>query len=266
MMSFLDISKIYACPVCKSNLYVNNEHIMCRKCGNRYSIRNGIPRFVPPEYWIKKENSSILKKAYSRFFDILAPIYESPLWYQLTLNLSGAKGNSIDSITDFIRNVLSGVNGNILDVACGPSTYGRRIASETKRVYGIDLSYGMLKQGLKFLSKDKNKNVFLAQATADLLPFPSETFDGCICAGSLHLFNDPLVVLSEISKTMKSSIPLALQTFTRNKTGTNPSIKEKTGFHFFDAQELEELLVIAGFQNVLIKEIGTVLYASSNHK
>lgn len=265
-MTNILLSDIFVCPLCKGNLNVMNEQVVCQECGNEYIYKNGLVRFLPPEYWNEKENATILKKAYAMFFNVLAPIYESAIWYQLTLNMSGAKGNSIHSITDFIKNVLIDIQGNILDVACGPATYGRRIATETKKVYGIDLSYGMLRQGLKYLLKQNNDNVFLAQASADLLPFPSNIFDGGICAGSLHLFNNPLRVLIEIARTMKSGSPLALQTFITHNRGTRPSIKERTGFHFFNAKELTELLENAGFYDVSIKEVGTVLYSSSKRR
>lgn len=266
MMSTAHLPGLFVCPVCKGNLNLNNKWLVCKKCGNEYAVMNGLPRFLPPEYWSREENAAVLRKAYAAFFNVLAPIYESAIWYQLTLNLSGARGNSINSIADFIKHTLSGTTGYILDVACGPATYGRRIATETRMVYGIDLSYGMLRQGLKYLTRENNNRVLLAQATADHLPFAPNTFDGGICAGSLHLFNDPFNVLFEMSNTMKSGSPLALQTFVRDKKEAKPSIKERTGFHFFSAMELKELLDRSRFCNVVTKEVGTVLYSSSERK
>jgi hypothetical protein len=79
-------------------------------------------------------------------------------------------------------------------------------------------------------------------------------------------FTDSLRVLIEISRTLKSGSPFAPQTFIANRKRTNPSIKEKTGFHFFGVNELKELLNKAGFYDILIKEVETVLYSSSKRK
>lgn len=35
--------KILACPACKSDIKLENEKIVCTKCGLRFPIRDGIP-------------------------------------------------------------------------------------------------------------------------------------------------------------------------------------------------------------------------------
>lgn len=37
---FLDM---LACPACKAEVKLENEKIVCTKCGRRYPIRDGIP-------------------------------------------------------------------------------------------------------------------------------------------------------------------------------------------------------------------------------
>ena len=108
--------------------------------------------------------------------------------------------------------------------------------------------------------------MFLAQATAAQLPFPADAFDGALCAGSLHLFDNPAVVLKEIARTLKNGSPLALQTFTAKAEKTQPSFKEKTGFHLFGVQELENLLHESGFRNIAIQQSGTILLSGSRRK
>ena len=260
------ILQFYVCPVCKKVLLNSIDQIRCSSCNSAYSLNRGIISFLSKSFYEDEKNSTAIKKAYRAFFNILAPIYESAVWYQLTLNISGAKGNSIKSIAEYISDALSGIDGDILDIACGPATYGRRIASPSRTIYGIDLSIGMLLQGRKYLAKQKIDNVYLAQATADCLPFKANVFNGVICAGSLHLFDDPEKVLVEIAKTMKKGAPLVLQTFLQKNKTNKPSFKEKTGFHFFTSDELNALLNKSGYYGIEIEQKGTILYARSKCK
>jgi len=221
----------------------------------------GVPDFTVAQGPVKPAQGSLMRRAYGRFFDLIAPIYESPAWYQLTLNLSGARGNSICSIAEFLQASLTGATGTILDVACGPATYSRRIALPAREVYGIDLSAGMLHQGLRYLEKASLVNVHLARADVVQLPFEAAVFDGAICAGSIHLFPDPAAALREIRRTMKNGAPLAVQTFVPKVGKGRRSFKQKTGFHEYQPEELAEQLGNAGFGEISTYLKGTVLFA-----
>ena len=133
---------IYVCPVCRGALTPEQSGLRCSACTQVYKENRGVLCLLPPG--CLERESTVLKRAYSKFFDLVAPIYESDLWYQLTLNLSGAGQNSITSIAEFLRSILKDIDGNVLDVACGPATYGRRLVSDKRTIYGIDLSAGML--------------------------------------------------------------------------------------------------------------------------
>jgi ubiquinone/menaquinone biosynthesis C-methylase UbiE len=145
--------------------------------------------------------------------DILAPIYENRLWYQALLNLAGAGSSSLNSIAGFHTETLRDIAGAVLDVACGPATYGRRIASPSRMIYGIDISLGALRQGLNYVKRERIVGVHLARARVEALPFENDVFDGCICSGSLHLFPDTVFALREIARTMKAGALLSVQTF-----------------------------------------------------
>jgi len=38
-----ELLKILACPVCKTDVELKEEKIVCTKCGRKYPIREGIP-------------------------------------------------------------------------------------------------------------------------------------------------------------------------------------------------------------------------------
>ena len=252
----------YMCTICKGELQPSGEELRCAACDLSFQSKGGIFDFtaLPADASVIKESS--LKRAYSAFFNLIAPIYESWIWYQLTLNLSGAGDSSIASIARFVGEVLGDTSGSILDVACGTATYGRRIASSSRKSTASIIIWNA-KAGLVFLAREGIDNVFLARATVERLPFGDAAFDGAICCGSLHLFPDPLIALREIARTLKAKAPLALQTFlTGRKDGAN-TLNDKIGYHKYEAEELRGRLEAAGFGEIGIKEVGTVLLAKA---
>ena len=38
-----ELLEILACPACKGDVELRDEKIVCKKCGKKYPIRNGIP-------------------------------------------------------------------------------------------------------------------------------------------------------------------------------------------------------------------------------
>jgi ubiquinone/menaquinone biosynthesis C-methylase UbiE len=98
---------------------------------------------------------------------------------------------------------VGSTGGVILDVACGPGTYGRRVASKSRTIYGIDASMSMLRRGVRYVERDHIPNVHFARAKVEALPFQGGLFDAAICAGSLNHFSDTVFALREIGRTMK---------------------------------------------------------------
>jgi ubiquinone/menaquinone biosynthesis C-methylase UbiE len=158
---------------------------------------------------------------------------------------------------------LEGVAGSVLDVACGPATYARRIASPSRNVHGIDISMGMLRQGKVYVERDNVSGVHLARARVEELPFENAVFDGVICSGSLHLFADTVLSLREIARTMKPGAPLSVQTFVAGKTAVNRFIQKHAWVHTFDLVELQQYLTEAGFEGFRYELDGIVLTFSA---
>jgi SAM-dependent methyltransferase len=74
-------------------------------------------------------------------------LYETRLWYPLVLYVYGGfQSPSFGQLVNTVTQNFQAITGRVLDVACGPDTYGRRIASPWKEVLGIDVSMGMLRQ------------------------------------------------------------------------------------------------------------------------
>ncbi len=163
-----------------------------------------------------------------------------------------------------IQETIAPVAGYVLDVACGPGTFARRVADGSRKVYGIDISTGMLKRGVILARREHVTNIRFARAQVEALPFGNETFDATICSGSLHLFADTALTLREIGRTLKSGAPLAIVTVTPGPAGFLRfrrviNYMGRRGLQVFEVPALERKLGEAGFENCCSTISGSLL-------
>jgi len=178
--------------------------------------------------------------------------------------LFAGQGLSFPRLINLVKEMVGPVNGLVLDVACGPGTFGRRIASPLRKIYGIDISWGMLEQGAAYARREGVTNMHFSRAQVETLPFRDAVFDAAICSGSLHLFQDPSRALAEIGRTLKSGAPLAIVTFTAGKSGLFRFSRilqraRESGGHVFSVSELEGLLSENGFEGCKSTVYGSLL-------
>jgi ubiquinone/menaquinone biosynthesis C-methylase UbiE len=249
----------YACPKCKRSLRSVGNALNCSECNRTYSITGGITDFLA-QVSLAPATSRIAK-----VMDFVSPFYESRLFVSILVKLSGISGGAlfIDRIASFHSETLKGIAGSVLDVACGPATYSRRIVAPSREVYGIDVSMGVLRQGMSYVARDDLSGVHLARATVEELPFGNAVFDGVICSGSLHLFPDTVLCLREIARTMKAGAPLSVQTFVAGKTVINRFMQKRSWLHTFDLDRLQQSLTEAGFEEFQPELDGIVLTFSA---
>ena len=252
----------FVCPKCKQSLRSVKLSLYCSKCDRTYPITEEIPDFISGD----QESNIAAIRPIAKFMDLVAPIYESRFWQQLNLRLARASKSSLHSLANFHSKSLEGITGVVLDVACGPATYGRRIASSTRSVYGIDISMGILQKGKAYTKRESIIGVHLARARVEELPFDNAVFDGAICSGSLHLFPDTVLSLREIARTMKPGAPLSVQTFIEGNTIVNRMLKKQTWVHDFTLAGLEQCLGEAGFEGFQWKLDGPIVITFTAHK
>jgi ubiquinone/menaquinone biosynthesis C-methylase UbiE len=205
--------------------------------------------------------------------DKMARIYETKLWYPIVLAVYGGfRSISLAGLIATVSRNVGPAEGRVLDVACGPGTYGRRIASPSREVFGIDVSRGMLRQGAAYAAREGVTNIHFARARVETLPFSRESFDAVVCCGSLHLFADTAIALGEMARVMKPGARLAVFTFTPGETGilkyrrVREWLSSKHGLHVFELDELERLLDAAGFERFEPEVHGSILTFSACRK
>jgi ubiquinone/menaquinone biosynthesis C-methylase UbiE len=207
------------------------------------------------------------------FIDRLARIYETRLWYPIVLDIyGGIHSASLPQLVSEVSRMVQPAKGRVLDIACGPGTFGRRIASPSKEVFGIDISMGMLRQGAAYTVRERIPNVHFARARVEALPFENNLFEAALCCGSLHLFADTVLALREMARAMKPAAILAVFTFTAGRGGilkfprVRQRIARNRGLHVFDLPEMERYLTDSGFEDFQPEVSGSILTFSARRQ
>jgi len=259
----------YTCPECHGVLRTSSDALQCEGCSESFAIRDGIPEFISEE--LSRSQDPELKRMTA--IDRMAPIYETKLWYPIVLSVYGGWGRiSLPQLISQVTHNISSVRDRVLDIACGPGTYGRRAARDVREVWGIDVSRGMLRQGLTYTAKDGVRNMHFARARVEKLPFRSGCFEGVLCCGSLHLFTDTLAALREMARVTQPSGVLSVFTFTPGDAGIlkhrriREWMRSKHGLHVFELPEVERLLELAGFEGFDPKVFGSILTFKAHRK
>ena len=265
--------RFYACPTCKQDLELACDGLSCRACATTYPTLSGIPDFILVNLEESRNRSlRVVGKNDSRpLLDSMASVYET--WvYPAVCNLYGGwHSTSLKQLTQDVADILGSRDGLILDAACGPGTYGRRIASPSRTVLGIDVCMSMLRRGARYVEREHIPNVHFARAMVEALPFRGGVFDAAICAGSLNHFSDVILALREINRTMKVGAPLAVMCFALINSGLikYKSIRdraEKGGGHIYSVLDLERYVIEAGFEDFRSHAYGSVLVFSTRKR
>jgi len=241
---------VYVCPACKGKLEPDENALRCGACNITYPLMDGIHNFL-----LEDHERSL--SPFMRFMTkLIIRLYETPLWYPRILKQAGGRG--APSLAELIKQMVGLMDvrqGMLLDVACGPGTWGRRLASPAMEVYGIDISWSMLREGMRKVAREHITHMNFAHARVEKLPFGDHQFDAVYCGGALHGFPDTVGSLQEIGRTLKSGAPFVVvtflnrdQPFLRMRRRAEARNLKMLKLHFFEIDELGWALRQAGFE------------------
>lgn len=184
----LKIKSIFACPDCKIKLMKTSRYLKCPECGHKYYIFNKVPIII------KQEHLNSFKKGESEFHTKIAK--------------NADDAHALDSLRvrylhdDFLNHIRSLPKSSIiLDACCGSGEDILNLSKENYKVFGIDISYGMIELTYNKLIENGIKPR-LAVADVENLPFESEFFDVIYICGALHHTN-PKKTLVEFKRCLK---------------------------------------------------------------
>ncbi len=101
----------------------------------------------------------------------------------------------------FVTALGEAISGSVLDVACGPGILSAAIAKSARDVVAFDLTPEMLKKAAQRCAG--LGNVSFREGNANELPFADAGFDAAVTRLSVHHFDRPGRVMSEIFRVLR---------------------------------------------------------------
>jgi SAM-dependent methyltransferase len=134
----------------------------------------------------------------------------------------------------------------VLDVACGPGNYTRHlsIAAEGGLVVGIDASKPMIAAATK---RSGTSNLAYVRGDANALPFGDSHFDAVCCVGALHMFEEPMTALDEMTRVLVPGGRVVIVATCSTKKTPPPA---RSGMFVFGRNELTSALGVRGFTDI----------------
>ena len=195
-------------------------------------------------------------------------IYER--WWRPALGqvAKGFTGPGMDEEIRIARLLLGLAPGDgVLDVACGPGNFSRafaRTVGDSGLVVGIDASETMLRRGAEELRRSKVGNLVLVRGDATRLPFVDDSFDAVCCFAALHLFDDPLGGLDEMTRVLTPGGRIALMTSVQRQLAPRgplkPIAERLSGMRVFTQDEIVGALQERGYADVHQRLSGLVQF------
>lgn len=119
--------------------------------------------------------------------------------------MAKAPAFSAEAITNrFKEAVASKTSGVMLDLACGPGILLANLASSMRLSVGVDLTPKMIQMARSTCRAASSANTQFVESLGERLPFATAAFDCVVTRLSIHHFPDPLVVLREVKRVLKS--------------------------------------------------------------
>src|SRR5690349_16545876 len=188
------------------HLFGSSGRLSCLGCGAVFPVRNGYLDLY-------EEHSERITpiQALMECAPIVEFFYEG-LWRPIGYFI--ASKHSFPKDVDRIASLIPPRRGLILDLACGPGTFTRRIARRfpQSNVIGFDLSPQMLARAVRLTRNERLDNACYMRGSALSLPFKPETFDAVTCCGALQLFSNHDRAMGEIARVLKLKGEFVCQT------------------------------------------------------
>jgi ubiquinone/menaquinone biosynthesis C-methylase UbiE len=162
--------------------------------GARYPIREGIPVFVT--------EASGQNRKYQEMYDRTAALYDPVLTIARCLRFNR------DSRLEYIRELEIPAGARVLEVSVGTGANLKYFPADAQ-LFGLDLSWGMLRQCRKRLERTK-RSAALFQGEAERLPFAGDSFDVVFHVGGINFFNDRARAVAEMIRVARPGTKIVI--------------------------------------------------------
>ena len=194
--------EILACPKCHVSLTLDTDEdpinagdLACLGCDAKYTVTDGIPRFVPVDNYAASfgyQWNHFRKEQLDRYNG--TTLSADRLWSETGWSKEELKGKWV------------------LDAGCGAGRFLDAACATDGEIVGIDISSAIdaAKSNL-----DGSGNVHFAQASIYELPFGDATFDYCYCIGVIQHTPDTAASLRAIAAKVKPGGKFAVTIYPR---------------------------------------------------
>jgi ubiquinone/menaquinone biosynthesis C-methylase UbiE/uncharacterized protein YbaR (Trm112 family) len=174
-------------PDTRGELELRDDALVNPKTGAQYVIREEIPVFVGA--------ASGQNRKYQELYDRIAVLYDPALAIARWLKFGR------DLRLEYIRELEIPENARVLEVSVGTGA-NLRYFPPGAELYGLDLSWGMLKRCRKNLLRWK-RTAALFHGEAERLPFADAGFDVVFHVGGINFFNDKVRAIREMIRVAR---------------------------------------------------------------
>jgi ubiquinone/menaquinone biosynthesis C-methylase UbiE len=140
--------------------------------------------------------------------------------------------------------------GVVLDVACGPGILSAAIGKTAREVVAFDLTPGMLQKAAQRCAEAGLANVVFREGNAAALPFADATFDAVVTRLSVHHFDQPGRVMSEIFRVLRPGGSFVIADVVSSESELQNAIeilRDPSHVRMLPGSELTSLVSDAGF-------------------
>jgi len=197
-----------------------------------YAVFLGLASFA---FW-RRRLANIMRGSVPGHFDEIAHEYEEQIPKHVRDRLLSKK---IGLIERQLRKVGISGSGMGLDVGCGQGWYLGALAKAGHRMSGIDLSGGQLRKAAANLRQEQIVTHVLAQADAQVLPFPDDTFDFAYSINAFHHLSSAEAQAKSLREIVRVLRPGG--TFVLHEINTqNPVFRLYVGYLFPLLKQIDE--------------------------
>lgn len=172
------------CLKCDAQLQVSSEFCICSRCGAKWPVTRGIPRFfqVPDYYWgeVDREQARELLAQAREGSWVEAVQTRFPHGHQMSiglLDLQRASWATMLGLTD---------RSCALDIGSGYGAITHSLSRLVGEVYSVESIPERIEFTFERLRQERIQNVRLIQASATALPFMKNSFDLIVVNGVLE--------------------------------------------------------------------------------
>jgi ubiquinone/menaquinone biosynthesis C-methylase UbiE len=170
--------------------------------------------------------------------------------------MATASAFSAEAVTNRFKGAIaSRTTGVMLDLACGPGMLLASLASIMRLSVGVDVTPKMVQMARARCRAASPANTQFVESIAECLPFATAAFDCVVTRLSIHHFLDPLVVLREVKRILKSDGLLVIGDLVssddpaeRRLHNALEQLRDPSHIRMWPTSELLEVVNAAGFR------------------